>query len=397
MEKEIFIKKYAQERKQTTSLKWDALKERFGNEQLLPLWVADMEFSVPESVKDVLSDRITHGIFGYSQVPENYFTAFAEWQERHHGIHLQKEWLRFSKGVVESLYHLIQIFTEEGDNVLIQPPVYYPFFNAIRDTNRHEILNHLVQKEGKYTVDFTDFEEKIRENDVKLFILCSPHNPVGRVWQEEELARMFEICERYNVLILADEIHQDFIYPPHQFISALQVSKGAFQNQLIVVNAPSKTFNLASLLNGHILIPDEKLRQIFDQKIKRYSQSENSLLGQLAGATAYETGDDWFAGLREVILSNYEFVRKSFEQELPAIKVADLQGTYLLWLDFSQVLLQEEIEPFIKDTCGLAVDFGGWFSEETKQFIRLNLATTPENIQQAVQQILAGIKNKGDF
>ncbi|WP_122645584.1 MalY/PatB family protein [Enterococcus mediterraneensis] len=394
MEQAQFIEKYSKDRRQTHSLKWDALEERFGDKQLLPLWVADMEFSVPETVKEALVERAGHGIFGYSQVPDDYFSAFDEWQKRQHGIELQEEWLRFSKGVVESLYHLLQIYTEEGDAVLIQPPVYYPFFNAINDTERRGVFNHLVLEDGEYRIDFADFEEKIRANHVKVFILCSPHNPVGRVWQEAELVRMLEICKKYDVLVIADEIHQDFVYAPHHFRSVLQVADGSFQDQVIVVNAPSKTFNLASLLNGHILIPNDKLRETFDQKIKRYSQSENSLLGQLAGKVAYQTGDEWFAALKEVIVSNYHYVRETFAAQLPEVKVADLQGTYLLWLDLSRLLSSVEIESFIKEECGLAVDFGGWFSQETQQYIRLNLATTPENVRQAVQQLLQGLERK---
>lgn len=394
MEQAQFIKKYSKDRRQTHSLKWDALEERFGDKQLLPLWVADMEFSVPETVKEALVERAGHGIFGYSQVPDDYFSAFSEWQKRQHGIELQEEWLRFSKGVVESLYHLLQIYTEEGDAVLIQPPVYYPFFNAINDTERRGVFNHLILEDGEYRIDFADFEEKIRDNHVKVFILCSPHNPVGRVWQEAELVRMLEICKKYDVLVIADEIHQDFVYAPHHFRSVLQVADGEFQDQVIVVNAPSKTFNLASLLNGHILIPNDKLRETFDQKIKRYSQSENSLLGQLSGKVAYQTGDEWFAALKEVIVSNYHYVRETFAAQLPEVKVADLQGTYLLWLDLSRLLSSVEIESFIKEECGLAVDFGGWFSQETQQYIRLNLATTPENVRQAVQQLLQGLERK---
>lgn len=389
-----FVEENAVSRKNTHSLKWDALNERFGNPDLLPLWVADMEFQTPKPVIEALKKRVEHGVFGYSKVPDDYFEKFNHWQETQHQITLQPEWLRFSKGVVESLYHLLQIFTQEADSVLIQPPVYYPFFNAIKDTKRKLVINQLQKTATGYEIDLNDFEHQIRTENVKLFLLCSPHNPVGRVWSEETLEQLLAICKKYQVLVIADEIHQDFVYAPNKFTSALNVAKGAYQEQLIVVNAPSKTFNLASLLNAHVLIPNAILRETYDQRIKVYSQSEHSDLGQLAAKTAYEQGAEWFAGLKEVILENYQYVKTTFAKELPTIEVAELQGTYLLWLNFESLALGADLERFIKEECQLAVDFGEWFSKETTQFIRLNLATTPKNIQKAVQQIIQAVKQR---
>lgn len=388
---EEFITAYQADRKQTSSLKWDALEERFGDSSLLPLWVADMEFRTPDTVVTALTERIQHGVFGYSQNLEDYFTAFAAWQKKRHQVVLEREWLRFSNGVVQSLYHLIHCFTDEGDGVLIQPPVYYPFFNAVKDTRRKLVTAPLELVAGEYRMDVEKFATEVSFHHPKLFILCSPHNPVGRIWREEELAKVLEICRQNQVLVVADEIHQDFELSGRSFISTLNVSNGAFKNNLIVVNAPSKSFNLASLLHSHVIIPNDKLRQIYDERIKAYAQTENNLLGQLAGRVAYETGEEWFDSLLEVIRGNYRLLQERLSK-IPAIKLAPLEGTYLAWLDMREVLPAEDIHHWVQEKAKLAVDYGEWFAPEYQGFIRLNLATTPENVEQAVQQLLAAVK-----
>ena len=394
METEEFIKNYAVSRKETDSLKWDALAERFGNADLLPLWVADMEFKVPDSVTQALIARVEHGVYGYSNIPENYYTAFFNWQKERHGITLQKEWLRFSRGVVESLLHLIQIYTEPGESVLIQPPVYYPFANVVNFSHRNLVKAPLKKVEGHYQMDLVDFENKIIAEKVKLFILCSPHNPVGRVWTEAELEAVLAICHRHHVLVIADEIHQDFILTARPFVSVLTVGAGKYLDDVIVVNAPSKTFNLASLLNGHIIIPNATLRKTFDRKISSLSLSENSLLGLIAGAAAYEGGGAWFDALLQTIKANFEYVKMTLARELPQVGVTELEGTYLLWLDLSCVAKNEQLEAFIKEECGLALDFGQWFADDAGGYVRMNLGTTPETIKKAVAGLIAGIKIK---
>lgn len=394
MDIQTFIETYAVARKGSDCLKWDALQERFGAEDLLPLWVADMDFKAPPAVEKALIQRVRQGAFGYSQNLPDYFSAFAAWQKKRHGITLESNWLRFSKGVVESIYHLIQIFTAPGDGVLIQPPVYYPFFNAVRETGRKLVENQLVQSaDGSWQVDLAAFEKQLATGNVRLFLLCSPHNPVGRIWREAELQALFALCEKYDVLILADEIHQDFDFSEAGFVSALQVAEGHFQERLVVVNAPSKTFNLASLLHGHILIPNHELRECFDQKIKPLSQSENNLLGQIAGAAAYRDGGDWFDAVKQVIWENYRYLRDYLVKTTPKIQVSQLEGSYLVWLDLSGLGLTDAqtVEKFIKEDCQLAVDFGSWFSAESSSFIRLNLACSPAVIKQACDRLATGV------
>ncbi|MGX7205486.1 MalY/PatB family protein [Enterococcus pingfangensis] len=390
MEKAEFIQNYYQKRQQTDSLKWDGLKERYGDGGLLPLWVADMDFSVPSFIQEALKQRIDHGIFGYSLVPETYFSTYQRWQKRHGQTAFQKDWLHFTTGVVQGLYDLINCFTNEGDQVIIQPPVYYPFFDAIRKQNRQLVTSELVETEAGYQMDLADFENKLITNDVKLFVLCSPHNPVGRVWNKAELTEILRLCKENDVLVISDEIHSDLILPGHSFVSAVTVAEELnFLDHLIVCNAPSKTFNLAALLNAHIWLPDKNLQTQYQAWENIHRQTENSLLGQLAGQTAYEQGDDWLQSLLTVIGQNYQLLKKQLAENIPEIKIHDLQGTYLAWLDLRNWLSTLETKQFIQEQAGLAIDYGEWFSPETKGFIRINLATSPDNIESTVKRLIA--------
>ncbi|MGF2941142.1 MalY/PatB family protein [Enterococcus xiangfangensis] len=390
MEKAEFIQNYYQQRQQTDSLKWDGLKERYGDGGLLPLWVADMDFSVPSFIQEALKQRIDHGIFGYSLVPETYFSTYQRWQKRHEQTAFQKDWLHFTTGVVQGLYDLINCFTNEGDQVIIQPPVYYPFFDAIRKQNRQLVTSELVETEDGYQMDLADFENKLITNDVKLFVLCSPHNPVGRVWNKAEIKEILRLCKENDVLVISDEIHSDLILPGHSFVSAVTVAEELdFLDHLIVCNAPSKTFNLAALLNAHIWLPDKKLQKKYQTWESIHRQTENSLLGQLAGQTAYDQGDEWLQSLLTVIGQNYQLLKKQLAENIPEIKIHDLQGTYLAWLDLRNWLSTVETKQFIQEQAGLAIDYGEWFSPETKGFIRINLATSPDNIESTVKRLIA--------
>ncbi|GFK21316.1 MalY/PatB family protein [Tetragenococcus halophilus] len=384
-----FTVSHYKKRTHTDSLKWDALKERYGHEDLLPLWVADTEFSVPEAVQQALQTKITQGIFGYSLVPEDYFSTYANWQKRHHQQTFEKDWLFFSTGVVQALYDLVDCFTEKGDAVLIQPPVYYPFFNVVRDKKRQLVTSNLVSTSNGYQMDFTDLEKKIKENQVKLAILCSPHNPVGRVWKTEELQAYLDICAANNVLVISDEIHSDIILPGNQFISTAEIAKekGLLEN-VVVCNAPSKTFNMASLLNAHIWLPHPKQREVYQNWSQENKHTENSSLGQIAGQAAYQSGDQWLDSFLALVTQNYHWIKEQFQQYIPQIEVAELQATYLLWIDLRKWIPPEKVKYYIQDQAKLAVDFGEWFSTETKGFIRINLGTSPDNLRLVINRLL---------
>ncbi|MGL5042426.1 MAG: MalY/PatB family protein [Culicoidibacterales bacterium] len=387
---EAFCRAYGVSRQGTDCLKWDALDVRFGDAHLLPLWVADMEFKAPTPVIDALITRVNHGVFGYGITPKLYFEHFAKWQWQRHQISLQPAWLRHSPGVVMSLYWLLEIFTAPNDAVLIFNPSYYPFYEAISQTKRQLVTSTLLNTNGHYHIDFVNLEQLFSQKKVKLLIHCSPHNPTGRVWSKTELTKLYHLCATHDVIIISDEIHQDLIIGSQKFVSGVQVDDYSY-NKLIIVNSASKTFNLASLLNSHIIIPDDDLRQQYDQHIKRYNQVELSVLGQIAAMSAYEVGMSWCDDLLAVIKHNYQYVKLTFAQHLPQIIIANLEGTYLLWIDMSAYFSEVNLAFFIKNKCGLAVDYGHWFGEGFGGFIRLNLATLPEHVIAATENIIKQI------
>lgn len=394
MNKNDFIKNYAVDRANTSSLKWDLLDVRYGDPDLISMWVADMEFKSPDSIREALAKRVEHGVFGYSFTPDSYYEAFFDWQKKRHNIHLEKEWIRFGTGVVNTLYALVNIFTEEGEGVLIQSPVYYPFHNAVNDNFRKLVRNELVNTNGKYTIDFEDMEKKIIEENVKMIIFCNPHNPAGRVWKLDELEKMLEICKKHNVLFVSDEIHQDIILGDNKFISALSVADEGYHDNLIVLTAASKTFNTACLLNSHIIIPNEEVRSTYDKENKRLNQTELSIMGQIATEAGYRGGEEWLDALLEVIETNYEYTRNAFHEQLPKSIVSDLEGTYLTWIDLREYFDPEKTKEVVQDKGRVACDFGEWFSDQCKGFIRLNMGTTPEIVEKAVTSIIAAVKNQ---
>lgn len=396
MEWEQFVEKYAIERKGTNSLKWDMLKERFGDADLLAAWVADMEFKAPEQVLEAIKQRVDHGVFGYTYVPESYYEAFIRWEKERHGYEVKKEWMRFSTGVVTALYWFVNAFTKPEESVIILTPVYYPFSNAVKDTGRNLVTCELVNTNGVYTIDYEAFERKIVENDVKLFIQCSPHNPVGRVWTEDELEKVLSICKKHGVVVVSDEIHQDITMGQHKHIPSAIVANGEFADQLITVTAPSKTFNLAGLLTSQIIISNEELRKQFDRFVKTVNQTEVNLLGMTAATAAYTHGADWLDGLLNVVEYNRKYAVEQFEKHAPKLVISPLEGTYLLWIDLRAYIQSDEVKAFIQDTCRIAIDYGEWFSPEAKGFIRLNLGTEPRYIKQAVDTILEHLPVKAE-
>lgn len=386
---DAFCKKYSVDRSQTSSLKWDNVAERFGKADLVPLWVADMDFKVPEEVQVAMIERIQHGIFGYSVVPDSYYEAYFAWEKEKYMVTAKKEWVRFSPGVVQSFYNMVHAFTKPKEAVIVLTPVYYPFFSAVSDSDRKLVRCALKNDQGDYRIDFDTFEAAIIENQVKLFIHCSPHNPVGRVWTKAELERLFKICKKHNVMIVSDEIHRDILQKGTDFYSALRMED--YYDQLIVLNAPSKTFNLACLLHSHIVIPDEKIRKQYDEYAKEYCKSEVSLMGIIATEACYRYGSEWLEGLSNVIDYNFHILQQTFAQKAPLIIMSEKQGSYLAWIDLNAYVEPKNLESFIQEKCGLAIDFGEWFGKQNKGFIRINLATKPENIEFAATQITQNI------
>ena len=386
MQKEKFLKEYLVERKGTYSLKWDALDKRFGNADLISMWVADMEIKAPKEVIEALKERCEHGVFGYS------YNSVINWLKEKHNYEIKKEWLRFTNGVVTAIYCFVNIFTKVDDAVLILTPVYYPFHNAVKDNNRKLITCDLKNTDGYFTIDYDEVEKKIVENKVKLFIQCSPHNPAGRVWKEEELAKILEICKKHNVLVISDEIHQDIIMKGYKHIPSAIVANGKYADNLITVSAASKTFNLAGLIHSNIIISNAELRKKYDDEIKKINQTEISILGMLATQVAYEKGSEWLENVKEIIEDNFNYLKTELNKHIPEITITNLEGTYLVFLDLRKIIPIDKVKEFIQDKCNLAIDFGEWFGASFKGFIRINLATDPEIVKKAVENIITEYK-----
>lgn len=373
--------------------KWDGCEEKFGDEHLLPLWVADMDFEAPSCVKQALKEYVDFGVFGYYQIPNRYYEAFINWEKTYHDYDVKKEWIRFAPGVVPAFNWLIHILTNEQDGVLITPPVYYPFKDAVVNNNRTLVESPLMRLEDHYELDYEDFERKIKEQNVKLFIFCTPHNPVGRVWKKEEIVKVLDICKKYGVYVIADEIHQDIIMDGYQKVTA--AATGNYDEIMVTLTAATKTFNLAGCQNSIVVIPNESLRKRYDDYLTRLRITGGNAFGYIAVQSAYEGGRKWLDEVLNIIEENYHLMKSILEEKLPKVWIPKLEGTYLMWIDLGAYVSADEIESVIQKDCGLAVDYGSWFGGEAYgTFIRVNLATREENIRLAAEKIVEALEAK---
>lgn len=373
--------------------KWDGCEEKFGDENLLPLWVADMDFEAPSCVKQALKKYVDFGVFGYYQIPNRYYEAFINWEKTYHDYDVKKEWIRFAPGVVPAFNWLIHILTNERDGVLITPPVYYPFKDAVVNNNRTLVESPLMRLEDHYELDYEDFERKIKEQNVKLFIFCTPHNPVGRVWKKEEIVKVLDICKKYGVYVIADEIHQDIIMDGYQKVTA--AATGNYDEIMVTLTAATKTFNLAGCQNSIVVIPNESLRKRYDDYLTRLRITGGNAFGYIAVQSAYEGGRKWLDEVLNIIEENYHLMKSILEEKLPKVWIPKLEGTYLMWIDLGAYVSADEIESVIQKDCGLAVDYGSWFGGEAYgTFIRVNLATREENIRLAAEKIVEVLEAK---
>ena len=384
MNREDFDRKT--DRHGTMSLKYDFNIQRGKPEDALQLWVADMDFGCPECVREELKKVVEAGIFGYTEADGWYYQAVLNWFEKHYGWKAKADWIIKTPGVVFALAQAVKAYTAPGDGVLIQSPVYYPFYEVIRDNDRKIVENPLVLKDGHYEIDFEDFEAKIKEHQIHLFLLCSPHNPVGRVWKEWELRKIGEICFKYQVTVVSDEIHSDFVYPGHKHHVFASVSP-EFEQISVICTAPSKTFNLAGLQVSNILIADEKRRQKFVRAVDQAGYSQVNLMGLVGCQAAYEEGEEWLLQLKEYLYQNLSFVREYLRENLPQIKLIEPEGTYLIWLDFGELGLgRKELEALI-DQAGLWLDAGAIFGKTGIGFERINIACPRKTLEQAFLQL----------
>lgn len=373
------------DRRGSDSLKLEALLPRWGREDLIPMWVADMDFRTPPFIIDSVKKRIECEIFGYTEKPNTWYQSIINWQKKRHQLAITKEMISFIPGVVPAIVMAIEAFTKVGEQVLIQPPVYYPFAAAIRNTGRKVITNPLLLGNLQYYIDFDDFEKKVKT--CKLFILCNPHNPGGRVWSKEELEKLAAICLKYQVLMISDEIHADLTLPFYKHISLASLSEEIAMNT-VTFSSASKTFNMAGLASAYAIIPNPQVRQKFLDKTVGYMLTDGNIFAFQTTVAAYEQGEEWLDQLLPYVQGNIDFLTQYIDQYLPKVKYLVPQASYLVFLDFRSLgLSQKELVSFCTNKAHLALVDGSVFGEEGKGFMRINLASPRSVIEKALEQL----------
>ncbi len=379
------------DRHKTNSMKWDGLKSSYGRDDLLSLWVADMDFEASSAITKALQKRISHPIYGYMYCSDEYYKSIVGWMQRRHDWKVEKEWIVFTPGVVPALSYAIRALTELDDNVMIQSPVYHPFYHTVEYNGRKVITNPLIYKDGKYFMDFEDLESKI-DSRTRLLLLCSPHNPVGRVWTKEELKKLGEICLKHNIIIISDEIHFDLVYKGYEHTVFAKISSKISEN-CIICTAPSKSFNLAGLQISNIIIPNDEIRKKYKNELKKDHIVRPNIFGQGALIAAYDESEDWLDYLMNYLEGNKDFFIKFIEKRIPKLKVVKPEATYLLWIDCSDLgMNSEELRNFFLNKCRLALNNGEMFGKEGRLFQRFNIACPRSTLKEALIRIERTIK-----
>ncbi len=383
-----------QDRHKTDCLKFDFAVERGYKKDALSFWVADMDFKTAPEILSALTDRVNHGIFGYTNIKPHYFEAVASWLKAQHGWKVRPDWLVETPGVVFAIATAIRALTKEGDGVLIQSPVYYPFSNSIRNSGRKIVSNPLVWKKEnlRYEIDFADFEEKIKSEKVRLFLLCNPHNPGGRSWSREELLKMSQICLRHKVIVVSDEIHSDFIWGENHHTVTSSLSEEIAQNT-ITCTSPSKTFNLAGLQVSNIFIPNREIRAAFKSERDRTGYDEPSLLGLTACEAAYTKGLKWHEECKKVIEKNFDFALDFINKNgRNLVRAKKPDATYLLWLDCTALPYDDrELNRRIREEANVWLDSGNVFGKEGEMFERFNVATSRDYLEKGLEAFLSAV------
>ncbi|MFA5903953.1 MAG: MalY/PatB family protein [Desulfobacula sp.] len=387
------------DRSNTASMKWEpgVLSAIFGKgrEDLLPLWVADMDFKCPTVVRTAMGKRLAHQIYGYSLIDPSYFPALISWYWRRHQWKIDKDWIVTTPGIVPAIHYMVQCFSKPGDQIILQTPVYYPFARAVRNNGRRVLENPLRIEGDHYRMDFDDLEKKAREPKVAMAILCSPHNPVGRVWTKHELETFGNICIKNNILVISDEIHCDLIMPGFKHTCFPVISDG-FARHSITAIAASKTFNLAGLQQSSLIIPDESLRLKFSNYMENLGFKNSvggTLFGPIAAAAAYNEAEPWLEDLILYLHDNFIYLKTCLETQLPGVKVYSLEGTYLAWVDFRNTgLPSDKLVQVLEEDARVGLDHGEWFGENGTGFERINIACPRSVLSQAAQAVVKSIK-----
>ena len=383
------------DRSGTNSTKWEGevLEEMFGERDLLPFWVADMDFKTAPAIVEAVVKRAEHGIYGYSHRPDSYFQAIIDWTRKRFDWEIEKDWIIYTPGIVPAINYLLKSYTRPGDKVIIQNPVYYPFKNVIENNGCHAVNNRLIFDGESYHIDFEDFEEKAKDPDVKVFILCSPHNPVSRVWKKDELERLGKICLENDVLIIADEIHNDLVFKDYKHHMFAGLSE-EFAKNSITCTAASKTFNLAGMQASNIIIPDEDLRFKFQETLERNNVKGQNPMSIVATEAAYRDGEEWLEELLDYLEGNARFIDKYLAEHLPKAKMLKIEATYLGWINLRAYTEDgEKLEKLMIQEGGVAMDGGTWFGEEGAGFMRINFACPRSILEKGLEGIVRAIKS----
>ncbi|MDO4198592.1 MAG: aminotransferase class I/II-fold pyridoxal phosphate-dependent enzyme [Erysipelotrichaceae bacterium] len=383
MNNKEFTEKYYIDRSKQTTVKWlNAKKEGF-----IPMWVADMDFKDDERIIKALSDFINTGDYGYSNLPEDYYDTFIKWHETRNSVTYKREWIRFTKGAVDAMYQLIYALTEEKDNILISTPLYPPFKGTIEKTGRKVVESKMINTDGYFTYDYADIERKLKTRKVKMMMICSPHNPVGRVFKKGELEELFDLCKKYNVIVVADEVHSDIIMPDQTFYPTLSYKK--YMNNIISITAVSKTFSLAVYSHCHVVIPSKKLRDKFDKYQQHYHLSSVNCFNALPSYYGYKYGSEWLDNVNNVIYENYTYLKKELS---PYFEMAVLEGSYLLFVNIGKYNTQDSAAKLVMDECKIRVNPGESFGKDYNNWVRINLATSLSNVKKAVKNLKKLVK-----
>lgn len=374
------------DRSNSNCIKWDTVKELYGCEEVIPMWIADMDFEIEPSIVKAIQERLEHSVLGYTFTPNSYYDAVISWFKKRFDWNVEKEWIKFSPGVVPGVNSIIAAYTKPGDEVILQTPVYHPFYKLVKNNGCQVIENPLIYDGEKYEMDFENLESIITDR-TRMIILCSPHNPVGRVWTKDELKKLGDICIKHNVLIVSDEIHADIIYKPYKHTVFSSISHEFAENS-IICTAPNKTFNIAGLQTANIIIKNEKLRKEFDIQLDKHCVHEPNVFGAIAQEAAYSNGEEWYNGLMEYLTENLKFTIDFFEKRIPKIKLVKPEGTYLLWLDCTNLNMNaSDLKDFFVKKCKVGFNDGSMFGIKGEMFQRMNIATSREIIKDALERI----------
>lgn len=379
------------DRNNTDAIKIERCKALFGTQEVLPLWVADMDFRTPDFIIEAVQKRLEHPVLGYSMPPKNFYTSLMQWINEHHNWNVNREWVGFLPGIVPGLAFAVQCFTQPGDEIIVQPPVYYPFFHVVEKNHRVLIYNPLKEVNSKYEMDFDDLESKITPK-TKMFILCNPHNPGGKAWGKETLLRLDEICSKHNILVISDEIHADMVFTGFTHTPYATVSEQAANNSVTFM-APTKVFNMPGLISSSFIIPNKELRNRFVDYLEASEIGSGNIFAYAATIAAYEKGEDWRVHMLDYVQGNIDYVVDFFQQNIPQIKPMKPEASFLVWLDCTTLGMEtDDLFNFFVQKAGLGLNKGTIFGPGGESHLRLNVACPRSVLEKALNQLLFAIK-----